>query len=186
MRNSLANSFIKKQSDIRDSANVEDAKEKIEEMLKMHKKATSNTRQWKASDVEWLKRYGTQSEPDISLSMIQPDERDFDDVEAYLSTIVDSTNIPKIQDFETRAEENFENFISQTTDIIPLLKGFPKKQRDLAWRAQLKLSKKTLDDRIWNQKVFLQKSKRALKGSVPMDELVEEIKAATREVSLDL
>lgn len=122
-------------------------------MIDLHK-SIGTRQEWEPSNsTRTMRKFvGTVSEPDIyDYSMVQAQEIEgLDEIEEYLSEIVENRG-----EFTNATERNLESFIDQVTRSLPLIDGFSEHEMQQAWKMQIQLTKKALDDRLWTQKVLM-------------------------------
>ncbi|KAJ3300880.1 hypothetical protein HDV03_001886 [Kappamyces sp. JEL0829] len=161
---------------------VDPDRAKIDSLIQQHKDITAMS--WKPPGTSRGRTAGIQSEPD-ELSML---EAASDDWGESLSSIMgqdipDGSFLPDSRvavggmasSKESQTEKNLNAFMNQVSRTIPLTRPFPVTERERAWKAQLKLSRKALDDRIWSQKVSMQRALERIQNQAPMDSFVKEM-----------
>ncbi|KAJ3259816.1 hypothetical protein HK103_001707 [Boothiomyces macroporosus] len=83
-------------------------------------------------------------------------------------------------DFQGKApdnlpEKNLEEFFQQIKSHIPILRRVTDRDYEMATKAQISLTRKALDNRLWQHKVDLQKELESIKDTAPLDFLLKQI-----------
>jgi hypothetical protein len=157
------------------SAGLMKRKDRVDDMKRLH----ANIRSGKQLEIDahWVDEASRvdkyESEPDYmhrSSQRIDETHYGLDDLEEYLSEIEkesitsiesDSFDVPKPSSTHlppSQTERNLEMFLERVVPArLPLLQKppFKKSEKERAWKLQLDLSKRALDDRIWRQKVLM-------------------------------
>ncbi|KAJ3351853.1 hypothetical protein HDU91_006081 [Kappamyces sp. JEL0680] len=168
---------------------VDPDRAKIDSLIQQHKDITAMS--WRPPGTSRGRTAGIQSEPD-ELSML---EAASDDWGESLSSIMgqdipDGSFLPDSRaavggmasSKESQTEKNLNAFMNQVSRTIPLTRPFPVTERERAWKAQLKLSRKALDDRIWSQK-YQQKheTRRLQQATNALQDRYRKIRQLTKE-----
>jgi hypothetical protein len=133
----------------------------VEDLIHQHKNITGI--KWKPPSKSFA---FDKMEPTLEQSMLEATvQGGWNQIEEYVSAIMDEDENSDDEahnekvDYPPRSasmtERNLNSFMQQVTDAVPLTKPFPATERERAWKAQLKLSRKALDDRIWTQRVVM-------------------------------
>ncbi len=129
-------------------------------LIRQHRNATNS--RWNPSiGEELVKELGPFKTELDDLSVIDHESLAWEDIENFLSTIGSDERGSQVLAFEEDGEEmnqtekNLNDFFEQSEKIIPLLKAFPSKEKERAWKLQLDQTKRYLNDRLWTQKVIM-------------------------------
>ncbi|KAI8924490.1 hypothetical protein BC831DRAFT_465593 [Entophlyctis helioformis] len=72
----------------------------------------------------------------------------------------------------SQAERNLHAFEDRVRQTVPLLEAFPRiADSERTWRSQLSTWTRALDDRVWTQKVVMQKELDGIQDEAPLDYL---------------
>ncbi|KAI8893627.1 hypothetical protein BC833DRAFT_607727 [Globomyces pollinis-pini] len=115
-------------------------------------------------------------------SKLQLDQRELDLIESYMKAgeVKQPIDISHYQDDISIPEKNLLKFFEMAETTIPLTDTIPKFEKEKVWKNQLKLTKKSLDDRLWTQKVNMQKYLQELGDTTPLDQLIKELRDSKR------
>ncbi|KAJ3276580.1 hypothetical protein HDV01_004113 [Terramyces sp. JEL0728] len=87
--------------------------------------------------------------------------------------------IPK-READNLPEKNLDAFFDHIKAHVPILRNATERDYEMAMKSQISLTKKALDNRLWQQKVDLQKEFESIKDTAPLDTLLKQIEHENR------